>query len=72
MCLQDIFLRSMAYFICGYYDKILTGCFFLVLFHKLFARTEIFARIKENRKCNRFRKSFSLREYSGTAKATEE
>ena len=32
MCLQDIFLRSMAYFICGYYDKILTGCFFFSTF----------------------------------------
>ena len=48
MCLQDIFLRSMAYFMCGYYDKILTGCFFLVLSDKPFARTENFARIKIN------------------------
>ena len=32
MCLQDIFLRSMAYFMHCYYDKNLTGCFFFSTF----------------------------------------
>lgn len=48
MCLQDIFCGAWLILYAVIMIKFSQDVFFLVLFHKLFARAEIFARIKTN------------------------